>query len=82
MLANGATLLALAALVPAALNPGLVLHRPGIPVALCGGSVGSVVEIPVDPQPLPGSDEEMCCGKACHAGSSRKRAGESMDPAQ
>ncbi len=82
MTAGGATLLALAALVPAALNPSLALYRPGIPVALCGGSAGSVVEIPLAPQRLPGSDEELCCGKACHGGSSRKRAGTNADPVQ
>ena len=82
MMAGGTSFLALVALLPAALNPSLALYRPGIPVALCGGSAGSVVEIPLTSQPLPGSAEELSCGKACHGGSSRKRAGTNTDSVQ
>jgi len=62
-------LLALAALVPAAANPALLVRGEALDVTLCGG--GSV-SIPLE-NPLPGSNGAACCAKGCHAGEQRKR---------
>lgn len=64
--------LALAALVPAAVNPSLLLRAEEISVTLCGG--GSV-SIPLD-NPLPGSNGAACCAKGCHTGEQRKKGRE------
>jgi len=61
-------LLAVAALLPAAVNPALLVRGEVLTAGLCGG--GSV-SIPLD-NPLPGSNGAACCAKGCHAGEKRR----------
>ena len=73
---RSATLFALAALLPAALNasPGSAAGRLLVP--LCSGDgVVRQVSVPLGPMPLPGGDMPGCCAKGCHAGGNRKRSG-------
>lgn len=64
--------LAALALVPAALNPSLVMAASGIVLDLCG-QAGTSVTVPVRTPPLPGSDGAACCSKGCHSAQERKR---------
>lgn len=83
MIARRASILACAALVPAALNPALAAAPESMSIALCGGQgTAPAVQLPLGPQPVPGEENGMCCGKACHTANSRKRAGGKIDPVQ
>lgn len=68
-MAAPAPFLALAALLPAALNPGL-LDGEALTLVLCGS--GASVSIPLDNAP-PDPQGKACCNKGCHSGESRKR---------
>jgi len=66
------SLLALAALIPAAFNPGVAQARM-VTVSLCAGDgTARTATIPLGPA-RPGSGEDGCCAKGCHSGSTRKR---------
>lgn len=56
------------ALVPAAVNPSLLLRGETLSVTLCGGGNAS---IPLD-NPLPGSNNAACCAKGCHSSEKRR----------
>ena len=56
------------ALVPAAVNPSLLLGGETLTVTLCGGGSAS---IPLD-NPLPGSNGTACCAKGCHTSEKRR----------
>lgn len=56
------------ALVPAAVNPSLLLRGETLAVTLCGGGSAS---IPLD-NPLPGSNNAACCAKGCHSSEKRR----------
>ncbi len=58
-------------LVPAAVNPSLLLRGETLTVTLCGGGSAS---IPLD-NPLPGSNGAACCAKGCHSNEKRRNAG-------
>jgi hypothetical protein len=73
------SLFALVAMVPLGVNPALLVTRDTIGVALCSGGA---IALPLGPARLPGDDRDPCCGKACHAGGSRKRSSSGFDPAQ
>ncbi len=64
-------LLALAALLPAALNPGLLAGGEALALTLCGS--GATVSIPLENAP-PDPQGKACCNKGCHSGENRKRA--------
>jgi len=69
---------ALAALVPAAVNPALSAGGARALVALCGGgSVG----IPLD-NPLPSPEGKGCCSKGCHSGERKRGKIARVDPPQ
>jgi hypothetical protein len=71
-----ATLFALAALLPAALNTSPAAGAGRLLVPLCtGDGVVRQVSVPLGPIKLPGGDMPGCCAKGCHAGGSRKRPG-------
>lgn len=77
------SLLALVALVPLAANPSLLVTRSSVSIGLCSGDGRTgAIELPVGPARLPGEEQDQCCGKACHAGRSRKRVSSLFDPAQ
>lgn len=83
MIADRSSILALAALVPAAFNPALAASPASLSIALCGGkNTVSTVQMPLGSQPIPGDGNGMCCSKACHSANSRKRAGAKIDPVQ
>jgi len=63
-------LVALAALLPAAANPSLLLRSETMMVSLCSGGVANV---PLGAPILPGSKGGACCAKGCHSGERRKR---------
>jgi hypothetical protein len=67
-------LLALAALIPVALNPALAATGRSLltPVWTGDGRV-HLVRTPLDAPKLPGSDPAGCCVKGCHAPGARKR---------
>jgi hypothetical protein len=62
--------LALAALVPAAANPSLLVQGEALELALCAG--GSI-SVPLD-NPVPGSQTSACCAKGCQSDEKRKQA--------
>lgn len=64
--------LAAIALVPAALNPSLVLAAPALVLGLCG-QAGMTIAVPAKTPPPPGSDGAACCSKGCHSSHDRKR---------
>jgi hypothetical protein len=77
------SLFALIAAVPLAINPALLVTREAVSIGLCSGDGRTgAIALPVGPVQLPGEDQNHCCGKACHAGSSRKRLSPVFDPAQ
>lgn len=63
-------MLALAALLPAAANPSLLLRSETMMVTLCGGGL---VNVPLGAPILPGSKGTACCAKGCHSSDRRKR---------
>ena len=67
-----AKLLMAGAIVPAGVNPSLLVVDSQIQLALCGQGLSSV-SIPGQPL-LPGSGSGLCCAKGCHTGQDRKRA--------
>jgi hypothetical protein len=56
------------ALVPAAVDPSLLLRGETLTVTLCGGGTAS---IPLD-NPLPGSNNAVCCAKGCRSSEKRR----------
>ncbi|MGD9472285.1 MAG: hypothetical protein AB7G24_06710 [Novosphingobium sp.] len=74
--------LAIIAFIPAMVNPALLPARDGIVVSLCGGPQRASVEIPLGAPLLPGENERLCCGKACHSSAERKRQSGKIDPRQ
>lgn len=70
--------LAFASLVPLCVQPGPVVQKNGITLALCGGE-GGAITVPLGRSPLPGEDDRHRCVKGCHAGSRNRKA---FDPAQ
>lgn len=69
-MAVSAPILALAALLPAALNPALLDGGGSLAASLCGS--GATISIPLRSAP-PDPQGNACCAKGCHAGESRKR---------
>lgn len=78
---GAANILALAALLPAALNPSLLARDGAIFLSLCGGASAVSISIPMD-APLPGKDGTACCNKGCHSDEKRKRSKGVIDEAQ
>ena len=62
---------AMAVLLPAALNPSLVASARGVTLSLCGGAGGSVT-VPLGPPSVPGSDSGACCTKGCRSSDRRQ----------
>ena len=68
-MASPLQLLAVVALVPAAINPALLVRGEMLASHLCGGGT---ISIPLD-NPLPGSVDNACCNKGCQSDEKRKR---------
>lgn len=65
-------MVALAALVPAAANPSLLVRPEVLTLSMCGGGT---VTVPLDGPLIPGSNGTVCCAKGCHTDDRRKRTG-------
>lgn len=66
-----AGLVAAVAIIPAAMNPSLVVQDKTLTALICGS--GATVSIPVGSPDFPGSVPSMCCAKGCQS-KSRKLA--------
>lgn len=74
--------LAMIAFIPAMINPALLPAREGVMISLCASAEGASIEIPLGAPQLPGQNENLCCGKACHSSGERKRQSGKIDPRQ
>ncbi|MCP5397132.1 MAG: hypothetical protein H6918_10465 [Sphingomonadaceae bacterium] len=73
--------IAMAALVPAALNPSLIMiEGKTLSSLVCG--TGVTQEIPLSGPVLPGTAGAACCAKGCHSASEKKKKAKSasIDP--
>ena len=78
-----ASIFCIIALLPAALNTTPALARGMLAAPLCtGDGVARVINLPMGPASLPGSEPPGCCVKGCHAGGARKRGAKHLDQAQ
>lgn len=74
------SLVGLAAMIPAALNPSLAVEQKALETAICGSA--KTVSIPLGPPDLPGTVPAACCAKGCHAKRLKKDNSGKIDPAQ
>ncbi|MDN3647245.1 hypothetical protein QWY75_13620 [Pontixanthobacter aestiaquae] len=58
------SMIALAAMVPAALNPSLVVEEKALIAQICGSGESAVIRL--GPPDLPATVPAMCCAKGCH----------------
>jgi hypothetical protein len=66
--------LGMLAMVPAALNPALAASPAALTLTVpsCAG-MARVVTLPLNPGGPAPAEQQPCCNKGCHGGSSRKR---------
>lgn len=73
---------AVMALVPAALNPSLLVRGESLAALVCGG--GAAVQIPLGDPIIPGTVGSACCAKGCHSSEKKKKSKSTggIDPQQ
>ncbi len=74
------SLVGLAAMVPAALNPSLAVEQNTLVSKICGS--GATVSIPLGPPELPGTVPAACCAKGCQTKRLKQNNSGKVDPAQ
>lgn len=75
-----AALMAFVAIIPAAMNPSLVVRDKSLSAFVCGS--GATVAIPVGSPDLPGSVPSMCCAKGCQTKNRKLAKSAQFDPEQ
>lgn len=79
-MSSTAALVAVVAIIPAAMNPSLVVRDKTLSALVCGSGV--TVSIPVGSPDLPGSMPSMCCAKGCQTKSRKLAKSAQFDPEQ